>query len=243
LRCFGNPPGVRFSGGWYQTFSRQIKAASILEALEDRMPNHPGIVHYIIHSYDYAPLAQRGLFAAMRCAQLAPAAPHALHMPAHIFSMLGMWHESIQSNLASKAALTTYNGENYGGAADPTMLHSMDFLVYDYLQLAQDKAARQVVGERNAVQRFVCASSETRPTLRSPSGSRSNSALGKKQHPCRPGRANPPTLRQSPILVERSVGRAAGTRKEQTLISPASASSKRSLWGKTSHIGPTKWRF
>ena len=138
-----------------QTFSRQIKAASILEALEDRMPNHPGIVHYIIHSYDYAPLAQRGLFAAMRCAQLAPAAPHALHMPAHIFSMLGMWHESIQPNLASKAALTTYNGENYGGAADPTVLHSMDFLVYDYLQLAQDKAAGQVVGERNAIQRFV----------------------------------------------------------------------------------------
>jgi hypothetical protein len=79
------------------------------------MPNHPGIVHYIIHSYDYAPLAQRGLVAARRCAQLAPAAPHALHMPAHIFSMVGMWHESIQSNLASKAAQTTYNGENYGG--------------------------------------------------------------------------------------------------------------------------------
>jgi hypothetical protein len=137
------------------TYSRQIKAASILEALEDRLPNHPGIAHYIIHSYDYAPLAQRGLFAAMRCAQLAPAAPHALHMPAHIFSMLGMWQDSITSNLASKAALTSYNAKNYDGAADPVILHSMDFLVYDYLQLAQDKAARQIVDERNAVQKFI----------------------------------------------------------------------------------------
>jgi hypothetical protein len=139
------------------SFSRQIKAANLLEALEGRMPNHPGIVHYIIHSYDYAPLAERGLFAAMRCAELAPAAPHALHMPAHIFSMLGMWRDSIRSNLASKAAVTSYNAKYSGGASDPVILHTMDFLIYGYLQSAQDKAAKQILDERNAVQKFVNA--------------------------------------------------------------------------------------
>ena len=113
-----------------QTFSRQIRAGEILEKLQDRMPNHPGIVHYIIHSYDYTPLAHRGLIAAMRCAQLAPSAPHALHMPSHIFSMLGMWQESIQSNLVSGASYKAYNAKNYGGAADPAVLHIMDFLIY-----------------------------------------------------------------------------------------------------------------
>lgn len=136
-------------------FSRQIKAATILEALEDRMPNHPGIVHYIIHSYDYPPLAERGLFAAMRCAQLAPAAPHALHMPAHIFSTLGMWQDSIRSNLASKEAVASYNAKNYGGASDPVILHTMDFLIYGYLQLGQDGAAGRILDERNRIQKFV----------------------------------------------------------------------------------------
>jgi hypothetical protein len=138
-----------------QTFSRQITAGGLLEKLQDRMPNHPGIVHYIIHSYDYTPLAHRGLLAATRCAQLAPSAPHALHMPSHIFSMLGMWHESIQSNLVSGAAYKAYNAKNYGGAADPAVLHIMDFLIYDYLQLGQDKAAKLVLDERNAVEKFV----------------------------------------------------------------------------------------
>ena len=138
-----------------QTFSRQIRAGEILEKLQDRMPNHPGIVHYIIHSYDYTPLAHRGLIAAMRCAQLAPSAPHALHMPSHIFSMLGMWQESIQSNLVSGASYKAYNAKNYGGAADPAVLHIMDFLIYAHLQLGQDKAAKLVLDERNAVEKFV----------------------------------------------------------------------------------------
>src|ERR1700738_2511090 len=74
-----------------KTYVKQLKAADILEHLESKYPNHPGIPHYIIHSYDYPELAARGAIAAARCAQLAPAAPHALHMPSHIFSTLGMW--------------------------------------------------------------------------------------------------------------------------------------------------------
>ena len=74
-----------------KTYARQLKAADILEKLEPKYPNHPGIPHYIIHSYDYPELAMRGAIAAARCAQLAPSAPHALHMPSHIFSTLGMW--------------------------------------------------------------------------------------------------------------------------------------------------------
>ena len=78
-----------------KTYARQLKAADILEKLEPKYPNHPGIPHYIIHSYDYPELAMRGVLAAARCAQLAPSAPHALHMPSHVFSTLGMWQEVI----------------------------------------------------------------------------------------------------------------------------------------------------
>ena len=84
-----------------KTYARQLKAADILEKLELRYPNHPGIPHYIIQSYDYPELAMRGAIAA-RCAQLAPSAPHALHLPSHIFSTLGMWQEVIGSDRAAR---------------------------------------------------------------------------------------------------------------------------------------------
>src|SRR5436305_7189566 len=80
-----------------KTYAKQLKAAEILEKLQGSYPNHPGIPHYIIHSYDYPELAMRGVIAAARCAQLAPSAPHALHMPSHIVSTLGMWPEVISS--------------------------------------------------------------------------------------------------------------------------------------------------
>ena len=76
-----------------KTYAKQFKAAAILQAIEAKQPNHPGIPHYIIHSYDFAPICRQGLSAAQRYAELAPAVPHALHMPSHTFSMLGMWRK------------------------------------------------------------------------------------------------------------------------------------------------------
>jgi hypothetical protein len=139
-----------------KTLSRQLKAAAILEALEPLYPDHPGIPHYIIHSYDYPELAQRGLFAAARCVQIAPTAPHTLHMPSHIFSMLGRWHDVIRADLAADAAVKTITLERYplagtSQAANPSRYHSLDFLTNAYLQLGQDRRAGAIVAIRNSV--------------------------------------------------------------------------------------------
>ncbi len=101
-----------------KAYYRQLKAAAILEPLAQTMPDHPGIAHLIIHSYDYAPIAARGLPAARRYAALAPSAPHALHMPSHIFSTLGMWREAINADLASDAATKAYAARS---ASAPTL--------------------------------------------------------------------------------------------------------------------------
>jgi hypothetical protein len=139
-----------------KSYSRQLKAAAILEQLAPALPDHPGIAHLLIHSYDYAPIAARGLPAARRYALLEPSAPHALHMPSHIFSTLGMWPDAIQADLASDAAAKAYAAAMSSGAVvNPAMnaarYHSLDFLTNAYLQLAQDKAARAIVDERNSV--------------------------------------------------------------------------------------------
>ena len=84
-----------------RTYARQLKAAEILERVAEQLPDHPGVAHYLIHSYDYGPLAALGLPAAQRYAALSPAAGHALHMPSHIYSTLGMWHEAITADTAS----------------------------------------------------------------------------------------------------------------------------------------------
>ena len=94
-----------------KSYSRQLKAAAILEALQRRLPDHPGIPHYLIHSYDYAPIATKGLPAARRYAGLAPSSPHALHMPSHIFSTLGMWQDAIRSDLASVDAIVALSAQ------------------------------------------------------------------------------------------------------------------------------------
>src|SRR5262249_14808635 len=104
--------------------------------------------HYIIHSYDHPELAARGAIAAARCAQLAPSAPHALHMPSHIFATLGMWHEVIRSDLASDAETIAYaarSADTADLARNSVRYHSLDFLVNAYLQLAQDDKARSIV--------------------------------------------------------------------------------------------------
>ena len=121
-----------------KTHTKQKQAADILEPLDRTDPQHPGIPHYLIHAYDNAELAPRGLPAARAYAQIAPSAPHALHMPSHIFTRLGLWDDSINSNLAAKQA-----AHQQGDTGEE--LHAMDYLVYAYLQSGRDKDAVQIV--------------------------------------------------------------------------------------------------
>jgi hypothetical protein len=118
-----------------KTYVNQKKAGVILEPLFVEQPEHPGIAHYIIHAYDYPPLAQRALDAARRYAKIAPDSPHALHMPSHIFTRLGLWQESIDSNLVSVASAQKNN-------APGNELHAKDYLIYAYLQGGQDREAK-----------------------------------------------------------------------------------------------------
>jgi hypothetical protein len=120
-----------------RTYANQKKASAILEKLFAEYPAHPGLAHYIIHCDDYPSLAPLALDAARRYAKIAPDAPHALHMPSHIFTRLGLWQESIDSNLASAAA-----AKKNGLVGDE--LHAMDYLVYAYLQTGQDREALDV---------------------------------------------------------------------------------------------------
>ena len=142
-----------------KTYAKQLKAADILEKLESKYPNHPGIPHYIIHSYDYPELALRGVLAAARCAQLAPSAPHALHMPSHVFSTLGMWQEVIGSDSAADKETIAYTARVDPKAdADPAKnagrYHFLDFLTNAYLQLGQDQQAKAIVDARNRVAEY-----------------------------------------------------------------------------------------
>jgi hypothetical protein len=121
-----------------KTYANQLKAAGILEQEFTRQPEHPGLAHYIIHSFDVPALAPRALDAARRYAKIAPDAPHALHMPSHTFTRVGSWHESIETNLASAAAARKDN-------AASEELHALDYQAYAYLQTAQDAAARRTV--------------------------------------------------------------------------------------------------
>lgn len=127
-----------------KTFKNQKKAGEILEALQKEYPNHPGIVHYIIHTFDYPGLAPLGLSAARKYAQVAPSSSHALHMPSHIFTRLGLWDDCISSNSAAKEAAICY-AETAGmpGHWDEE-LHAIDYLVYAYLQKGDTVAARQL---------------------------------------------------------------------------------------------------
>ncbi len=127
-----------------KTYADQKRATTILEAIFAEQPDHPGLAHYIIHCDDYPPLAPQALNAARHYAQIAPDAPHALHMPSHIFTRLGLWQESINSNLASAAA-----ARKQGLAGDE--LHATDYLVYAYLQTGQDRNARKLVASMSTV--------------------------------------------------------------------------------------------
>ena len=127
-----------------KTYANQLKGAAILEPIFKRQPRHPGVAHYLIHLYDYPPIAVKGLEAAKRYAEIAPAAPHALHMPSHIFTRVGYWKDSITTNAASARAAKAGNEPH-------DQLHAMDYMVYAHLQLAQDSEARAAVDEMVAV--------------------------------------------------------------------------------------------
>jgi hypothetical protein len=131
-----------------KTYANQKKAAEILNKVWKEEPNHPGVVHYLIHSDDSAQFAQAGLDAAICYAKIAPDVPHALHMPSHIFTRLGMWQESIDSNVAANAAALAYVHKSLGpDGFDGETVHTMDYLEYAYLQTAQDGPAKAVVDE------------------------------------------------------------------------------------------------
>jgi hypothetical protein len=117
-------------------YTNQLRAAKILEPIFQRQPDHPGVAHYLIHSYDYPPIAQQGLDAARRYAKIAPDATHALHMPSHIFTRVGQWSDSVESNRQS----ATIDGDKTLNSP-----HAYDYMVYAMLQLGQDRAAEQVI--------------------------------------------------------------------------------------------------
>lgn len=136
-----------------KTFANQQKAASILEPMFKKYPNHPGVTHYLIHTYDYAELADKGLPSARAYGAIAPSVPHALHMPSHIFSRVGLWQEMMEGNKASYRAAKAELKETTLGVGTYDALHAMDYMVFGYLQQAQDKMAKQLVDEAAAIQK------------------------------------------------------------------------------------------
>ena len=136
--------GVAYNSPPDKTYARQKEAAKILNHLLTVEPEHPGIAHYMIHSFDYPELAELALPAARAYARIAPSAPHALHMPSHIFTRLGMWKESIESNIASARTAQAWIARTHAGATAFDALHAMDYLEYAYLQTGQDEKAREI---------------------------------------------------------------------------------------------------
>jgi tetratricopeptide (TPR) repeat protein len=165
-RVYSKYPRDRESGIFYalailgtvspadKTYTAQKKAAGILNRILPEAPEHPGIAHYLIHSFDYPPLASLALPAARSYAKIASDAPHALHMPSHIFTRLGLWEDSIQSNLASSAAAQRYVARAAPGVTSFDDLHASDYLEYAYLQLGRDAEARGVVERVARVERL-----------------------------------------------------------------------------------------
>src|SRR6476646_8423041 len=127
-----------------KTYANQLKGASILEPIFKRQPRHPGVAHYLIHLYDTPALAEKGIDAAKRYASIAPAAPHAQHMPSHIFTRVGHWKDAIGSNIAASRSAKANKDFH-------EQLHAMDYLVYADLQLGQDAKARKVIDDMNTV--------------------------------------------------------------------------------------------
>jgi tetratricopeptide (TPR) repeat protein len=137
-----------------KTYAKQLKAGTILEKVAATLPEHPGVLHYLIHTYDYPPLAQRGLDTANKYASVAPAAQHAQHMPAHTYSMLGLWAQSVVSNTKSRAAAQEQAARVWPGATHPGEPHHLDFMEYALLQMGQEQRAMQVRNDSNAIKKL-----------------------------------------------------------------------------------------
>ena len=135
------------------TFAKEKEAGAILNQVLASEPDHPGVAHYLIHSFDYPALAELALPAARRYAGIAPASPHAQHMPSHIFVRLGLWEEAIKSNLASEAASRAFAKAQGLPGSSSERLHAMDYLAYGYLQTGQDARAERVLADLNAIER------------------------------------------------------------------------------------------
>ena len=119
-----------------QTYAKQLAAAGILEKIAETQPEHPGVVHFLVHAYDYPAIAHKGVSSARRYAKLAPSAPHALHMPSHIFTRMGYWQDSVETNIASARSC---------GEIEWCKLHAYDYMVYAYLQLGKVDEATKIV--------------------------------------------------------------------------------------------------
>jgi tetratricopeptide (TPR) repeat protein len=145
-----------------KTYAKQKKAAVILNRVLRLEPQHPGVAHYLIHSYDYPPLAHLALAAARSYSNIAPSSAHALHMPSHIFTRLGFWDDDVAMNIRSENAAKEYAKRNHLAGAWDEQLHAMDYLAYAYLQQARDNEARAVLDELKAIRKtdpenFKCA--------------------------------------------------------------------------------------
>src|SRR5467141_2712987 len=132
-----------------------LKAIRILEPLDKKYPEHPGITHYLIHSYDFAPIAKKGVPAANKYAKIAPSAPHAQHMPSHIYSMVGMWEESVISNWRSVAVANEYMAKAKLDGTLGGVPHAYDFMAYAYLQLGQDIKARGLIQDTMSIKKVI----------------------------------------------------------------------------------------
>ena len=183
-----------------KTYDKQLQAAEILEAEVARQPDHPGVVHYLIHTYDYPPLAGRGVEAADRYADLAASAPHALHMPSHIYTRLGYWDRSIETN--RRSAEVARAGKDMNGE-----LHARDYMVYAYLQSGRDEAARQAIAEAQqfAGARIVQRGRAVRAGRNAGAARHGTERLGGGGRPRRRSRAISPLPTRSRISREQSV--------------------------------------
>jgi len=131
------------------------KAIKILEPIDKQYPDHPGVTHYLIHSYDFPAIAKRGVPAANKYAKIAPSAPHAQHMPSHIYSMVGMWEESVMSNWRSVAVANDYAAKAKLDGTLGGVPHAYDFMAYAYLQLGQDLKARSLIPDTMAMKKII----------------------------------------------------------------------------------------
>lgn len=146
--------GVAYNAPPEKTYAKQKQAAEVLNRMLALEPEHPGISHYMIHSFDYPELAELALPAARAYAKIAPSAPHALHMPSHIFTRLGMWRESIESNIASAEAARARIAKTHPGAAAYDALHAMDYMEYAYLQIGDEAKAGEIAARAAQVTSF-----------------------------------------------------------------------------------------